>query len=59
MLNLSDENRNYGRNFDVIKKTCELLTHEEMHMLLNNINVDTSRKYDNIKDRLRLSGYMA
>ena len=59
------ENENLNRNFDVIKKVCETISHEEIHMWIQN-NIDnnempyiTSRLYDNIIFGLRLEGIMA
>jgi len=49
-----------NKNYDFYQCICETLTHEEMHKTIEALGEkDAIRKYDNIKRKLRESGYMA
>ena len=57
--NIENDNKYYNRKYSIEQKICETITHEEMHMLLENLEgTKTSYAYDNIKQKLRLDGYM-
>lgn len=58
--NIENDNKYYNRNYSIEQKICETISHEEIHVLLENLEgTKTSYAYDNIKEKLRLDGYMA
>jgi hypothetical protein len=58
--NIENENEYYGREYTIEQKICEIISHEEIHMSLENLEgFNTAYAYDNIKEKLRFDGYMA
>lgn len=58
--NIENENKYYHRNYSIEQKICEIISHEEIHMSLENLEgFNTAYAYDNIKEKLRFDGYMA
>jgi hypothetical protein len=52
-------NRYYDRKYTFEQKLCESITHESMHLLINETNgIYAYHQYDNITCNLRIDGYM-